>query len=101
MSASAPTVPQLLDRKEAAAFLHISEWALHQFLHREPDDNPLPVRRAGRKDLFLPADLLEWTAREEARTDRASAKERARVYARERAEARKRQTARAAKRGRK
>ena len=76
------SAPVLLNREEAAAFLRISPWSLHQFVHRHRDENPLPTRRVGRRDVFLSDELIAWTAEEAARTDRSRAKRRARRAAR-------------------
>jgi len=69
------TEATLLTRAQAATYLGISEWAIHQFTtHRAANDNPLPVRKAGRRDIYLIAELLEWTAREERRSERSKAR---------------------------
>ena len=70
--------PRLITRAEACEYLRCSPWALHQYLHRSRDANPLPARRVGRRDVFLVAEILAWTEREERNTERAKARRRQR-----------------------
>jgi hypothetical protein len=62
---------EFLTRKEAAAFLRVSLWSIHEFTHRHKEQNPLPARKAGRRDIFLVSELVTWTEEEERRGRRA------------------------------
>ena len=77
-TATTPDAARLLTRQEACEYLRCSPWAIHRYINRGKDENPLPARRVGRRDVFLIAELLLWTAREEKRTEQAKARRRQR-----------------------